>query len=457
MNTIRIKRIQVRNLFENINYDMDLTRNDSLAIITAPNGRGKTTILNMVAFIFSPSYDRFTAISKVPFESFRCILSNGKTVEFKKRKIVGPALADALKDHSGKNPIRGNESNYFRFSDFELCVYDEDLSEALRLVYSELYEYSYRVDPIEFLDKNEMYEFYSEGRTHEINLKYVWKRQLESLQENDCGIPVHYIAADRIYPIEISIRKKGEVSEVKKLKSPLEEAKKEIRGLVRDSIEKYNEAVSQAKDRLPQMFLEEEGTDLICEQFLIGWKEYRDKLKRLQDIGVIVSSNNDFTEGKDIASVYEQKGPFLSAYLSAFKDTTAPFEDIYYKLRLFKDIFDERNVVTGKKVTFPQGRVLITFDYTKIPKRIDLDALSSGEKHDFMMFYELIFKTGQGELVLIDEPEISLHIEWQETYLDRLLEICQMNGLQAVIATHSPYIVSGHYDCLVDKGENYGE
>ena len=69
------------------------------------------------------------------------------------------------------------------------------------------------------------------------------------------------------------------------------------------------------------------------------------------------------------------------------------------------------------------------------------------------MFYRLIFNTSINGIVLIDEPEISLHIEWQEDYLDRLIDICQMNGLQAIVATHSPNIVNGHFDLFVDKGE----
>ena len=71
------------------------------------------------------------------------------------------------------------------------------------------------------------------------------------------------------------------------------------------------------------------------------------------------------------------------------------------------------------------------------------------------MFYNLVFNVQNNGLVLIDEPEISLHVEWQETYLDKLLAICKMNGLQAIVATHSPNIISSHYDLLVDKGESY--
>lgn len=164
-------------------------------------------------------------------------------------------------------------------------------------------------------------------------------------------------------------------------------------------------------------------------------------------------SSKDFTHNKNIPKIYDHgKGPFLSTYLQAFQDTTKPLETIYEQLNLFKRIFDERNAITGKEVSFSSGGVQIKVG----DREICLDALSSGEKHDFIMFYNLILGEKTGGVVLIDEPEISLHIVWQRTYLDKLIEICKMNGLQAIIATHSPSIVSSHYAFVADKGESHG-
>ena len=68
------------------------------------------------------------------------------------------------------------------------------------------------------------------------------------------------------------------------------------------------------------------------------------------------------------------------------------------------------------------------------------------------MFYNLIFASEDNSLVLIDEPEISLHIAWQEDYLELLMKICEMNHLQAVVATHSPNIINGHFEFFPKKG-----
>ena len=55
--------------------------------------------------------------------------------------------------------------------------------------------------------------------------------------------------------------------------------------------------------------------------------------------------------------------------------------------------------------------------------------------------------------VLIDEPEISLHIEWQQGFIDDLFRILELKNLNFIIATHSPYIVDAHYLNQIDLGE----
>lgn len=57
-----------------------------------------------------------------------------------------------------------------------------------------------------------------------------------------------------------------------------------------------------------------------------------------------------------------------------------------------------------------------------------------------------------GSLICIDEPEICLHPEWQERYIQLLMSTFQgFNSCQFIVATHSPQIVSrlGSENCYV--------
>lgn len=55
---------------------------------------------------------------------------------------------------------------------------------------------------------------------------------------------------------------------------------------------------------------------------------------------------------------------------------------------------------------------------------------------------------------MIDEPEISLHIDWQFDFIDKLLEIQhelrETKPLMFLIATHSPQILSDHQDRAIE-------
>lgn len=84
---------------------------------------------------------------------------------------------------------------------------------------------------------------------------------------------------------------------------------------------------------------------------------------------------------------------------------------------------------------------------------VGLDKLSSGEKHEFIMLFRLIFETPPNSLVLIDEPEISLHVSWQLEFMSDLARIQSANSFQCIIATHSPQIIQGADEITFDLSE----
>ncbi|MFM2438083.1 MAG: hypothetical protein RLZ55_900, partial [Actinomycetota bacterium] len=77
-------------------------------------------------------------------------------------------------------------------------------------------------------------------------------------------------------------------------------------------------------------------------------------------------------------------------------------------------------------------------------------ALSSGEQHQLLLLYRMIFRDSGRRLFLIDEPEISLHVGWQEEFVADLVEIAGVNDSQFLLATHSPLIIGERFDLLVD-------
>jgi predicted ATPase len=69
---------------------------------------------------------------------------------------------------------------------------------------------------------------------------------------------------------------------------------------------------------------------------------------------------------------------------------------------------------------------------------IRLEKLSSGEKQLLIILFTVFLMEEKPFIVLMDEPEISLHIGWQQQLIDVIRQVnphCQL-----IIATHSPSI-----------------
>lgn len=72
-------------------------------------------------------------------------------------------------------------------------------------------------------------------------------------------------------------------------------------------------------------------------------------------------------------------------------------------------------------------------------KEFDITGLSSGEKQLFLRALSLKFLEVNNSIILIDEPEISLHPQWQQKIIHVYESIGENN--QLIIATHSPHII----------------
>lgn len=86
---------------------------------------------------------------------------------------------------------------------------------------------------------------------------------------------------------------------------------------------------------------------------------------------------------------------------------------------------------------------------------IPITALSSGEKHVLLQLFELVFDGKAGDLVVIDEPELSFHPAWLNVYVSVLEKIQgfkleEEREMQIILATHSSMLVGGRWDETLD-------
>ncbi len=120
-----------------------------------------------------------------------------------------------------------------------------------------------------------------------------------------------------------------------------------------------------------------------------------------------------------------------------FKDT---FLEVINELLKRKElVIDEKNEL---KVKTQSGKIL------------SLEQLSSGEKQLLIILGETLLQQSNPHIYIADEPELSLHIDWQEKLVSSLKQLNPNS--QIIFATHSPDIVS-HFDKSVIKIENHIE
>lgn len=108
------------------------------------------------------------------------------------------------------------------------------------------------------------------------------------------------------------------------------------------------------------------------------------------------------------------------------------------RMEVFEDLVNSKLVRSEIRVR-PTGVFLKFADGSIEPPRES--NLSSGERHQIQMAFDLVFRSRGKRLVLVDEPEISLHVNWQTQILEEFENLRDLNEFQYVIATHSPEII----------------
>jgi ABC-type glutathione transport system ATPase component len=101
----------------------------------------------------------------------------------------------------------------------------------------------------------------------------------------------------------------------------------------------------------------------------------------------------------------------------------------------FQDIVDELFEETGKKIVRTENEIR----FTQIGETLVPYQLSSGEKQMLAILLTVLVEDHQPYVLFMDEPEVSLHIEWQKRLIDLVVE---MNpNVQIILTTHSPAVI----------------
>ncbi|MGM7317554.1 AAA family ATPase [Idiomarina sp. ST10R2A5] len=115
---------------------------------------------------------------------------------------------------------------------------------------------------------------------------------------------------------------------------------------------------------------------------------------------------------------------------------------IYEPIELFLSILSQ--FIFDKKFDFSSGRLIIENEHGVI----DHKKMSSGEKQLIILLIEALLQRQNTHVFLTDEPELSLHIDWQRKIIPAVRDINP--NAQVLVATHSPEVASNFPDSILD-------
>ncbi len=215
-------------------------------------------------------------------------------------------------------------------------------------------------------------------------------------------------------------------------------------------IRRYEKARKSLKIAFTVLGIDEAQVDSSIDPFfsnVIGLATALSKKGAVQEITRTVREN----EGDNPIYSWMITKPQLSL-IERVEDFVNKFNDnefqIFSHINKYLAIMNSFLADSKKTLSFKDDSSLLVTLPSKSPA--DVYFLSSGERQLFVLITTLMFsdEINRADAVIIDEPELSLHLKWQEMFVESLLEANP--SIQLILATHSPSIIVDRDSACVD-------
>ncbi|MDF2596187.1 MAG: putative excinuclease ATPase subunit, partial [Clostridia bacterium] len=391
----------------------------------APNGYGKTTLLKLMSDIIGC---KVFEMGRIPFENFAITFDQDITLEVIKQKDT-PKEEEAVLKYRLTHKGQIKEYKLPQKAEFGSSM---EVGQTLYAIEKNL-PFLKRVTQIAWYDTRRDHKLnYDEIMTEYGDQLFVDKELREQLQEIQSKMPIHFIHANRLT--------------VSKNLSPLvliyaQELAQRITDVLAKSAALAQKLDHSFPGRLIEAVKSQRGDEsLDIDSVDEALRNLDKKRLKLQKIGLIAAS---LTENRgDLTDLDRQTIKMLDLYIKDSKEKLEVFDVIEAKIDLMREIINKRFNYKTMQISGEKGFAF------ELPNKSLLmaDKLSSGEQNELILIFELLFKSEPNALILIDEPEISLHIAWQQQFLEDMEAISNLTNVKIMIATHSPDIINGRWD-----------
>ena len=435
---MRLRRIAVDGLFEIYDHDIRLNLDDRVTLLHGPNGVGKTVVLGMIDSLLGRR--RLSYITRIPFSRFFLEFHDGSTIEMLPTgEGLGGDTHYEVKLSSGGQSHSATVDRLFPAGQIAAKL------EYLR-PHPELADAWLDMRDDEVLDASEVVSRYSEV--------------LEQSGEGDtkwygdfCDhARTHFIEAQRLVLIDPRAFSRFNYIRTPRRDSTLsavERCREHFRTRIRNTMVQYGRESQTLDQSFPHRLIsatDELAIDQLKEQMSV----LDSKTEELKRIGVLDETPTHPFPLDSLGGLDPTRIRVMTLYVRDTHRKLQVLDDLAKRVRVLLDNVNQK--YRHKKIELHREHGFVARSHSG--QVLPLRSLSSGEQQELVLHYDLLFRVRSNTIVLIDEPELSLHVAWQKNFLPDLLKTVELSNFDALVATHSPFIVGDRDDLMVGLGDS---
>ena len=435
LNNFRISSFSINGLFGTFNHSVFL-KDDGITIIIGKNGIGKTYFLNAIDNFFSLKWEFFIDLE---FDSIEFVLNDGSRWTVNKVERDDKLLFEI--NESGKK-----EESF----EFDLTIL-ENISKRSYYSPSDINQKAIEISKImptinkisynRFLDEETGLQYSRTELIEEFGNQIVQRRVYSPIEKEKITGKIakiidanktEFVETQRIYNIE-----DGELA----TRENITYYAKELVRMINETEKEYNEVSVKLDSNFVFDLVNYSQNNPVDEHSILNrYNELIEKTQMLSRMGLLSSEENRKAITSEQA---KESANAIDLYIRNTEEKLKKYDKLKNNVSLFKKIINER--FEHKELYIDRDKGFLVKSTSVEKRNIPLHKLSSGEKNEFNLFFKLIFLTDKDSIILIDEPEISLHVEWQNAFIQDLQGIIEKNNFRVIIATHSPDVIDDNW------------